>query len=291
MPFLGRTQEGGPFTSYYEALANLGAEFVRFAPWFPYPFVVVTELDPPDCNATSPATNWNSTLSDGVTRDFMAAVCGEDAATGRCAHSVAAHAATMPVWLYKGAYPVPPGALNPDPWEYNTFDAYNRGSELVDESCADMAGYVGRYVEHYTRGGHHDSCGHWHGGGFTYNWSFVSILNEDEHGTGGQRYTRCFDAIRAVVEKLSPGVALAGPEEALGRAPPPPSAPAPAAAAPPPRAGALPGGVHSLLPRPGEPRGRARASHPLQPLCEPSKIRTPNLLRGRLPITARESGD
>jgi hypothetical protein len=142
MPFLARTEEGGPFNSYYEALANLGAEFVRFAPWFPYPYVVVTELDPPDCNATHPATNWNSTLSDGVNRDFMAAVCGEGAQAGRCTHSVGAHAATMPVWIYKGAYPVPPGALNPDPFEYYTFDAYNRGSELVNEDCSDMAGRV-----------------------------------------------------------------------------------------------------------------------------------------------------
>jgi len=33
MPFLGRTDYGGPFNAYYEALANLGAEYVRYAPW------------------------------------------------------------------------------------------------------------------------------------------------------------------------------------------------------------------------------------------------------------------
>lgn len=33
MPFLGRTAEGGPFTGYFEALSNLGSDFVRFAPW------------------------------------------------------------------------------------------------------------------------------------------------------------------------------------------------------------------------------------------------------------------
>jgi hypothetical protein len=86
----------------------------------------------------------------------------------------------------------------------------------VNETCADMAGYVGRLVEHYTQGGHHDSCGHWHGGGFTYNWDFISILNENEHNTGGTRYTICFDAIRAVVENtLNSSVRLAGPEEVL----------------------------------------------------------------------------
>ncbi len=29
MPFLGRTDYGGPFNSYYQSLANLGSEFVR----------------------------------------------------------------------------------------------------------------------------------------------------------------------------------------------------------------------------------------------------------------------
>ncbi len=29
---VGRTQEGGSFNAYYEALANLGSEFVRYAP-------------------------------------------------------------------------------------------------------------------------------------------------------------------------------------------------------------------------------------------------------------------
>jgi hypothetical protein len=29
MPFLGRTDYGGPFNAYYEALSNLGSEYVR----------------------------------------------------------------------------------------------------------------------------------------------------------------------------------------------------------------------------------------------------------------------
>ncbi len=104
MPFLGRTTYGGPFNSYYEALSNLGSEYVRwdshflshgsapcmvcndhrspaitflqvrYAPWFPNPRVVVTELTPPDCTETKPATNWNSTLFDGIMSDFMSAV-------------------------------------------------------------------------------------------------------------------------------------------------------------------------------------------------------------------------
>ena len=45
------------------------------------------ELTPPDCTATKPATNWNSTLFDGIVRDFMEAVCGEQAITGTCGES------------------------------------------------------------------------------------------------------------------------------------------------------------------------------------------------------------
>lgn len=41
-----------------------------------------------------------------------------------------------------------------------------------------MAAYMGRLVEHYTAGGHHDSCGHWHPSGFFYNWTILSVLNE-----------------------------------------------------------------------------------------------------------------
>ena len=72
MPFLGRTSYGGSFDAYFEALSGLGASYVRFAPWFPNPRVVVTELFPSDCTPSKPATNWNSTLFDGVMRECAA---------------------------------------------------------------------------------------------------------------------------------------------------------------------------------------------------------------------------
>ena len=216
MPFLGRTSEGGPFNAYAEALGNLGAEYVRFSPWYPYPRVVVPELDPPDCTPTNPATNWNSTLFDQIVSDFMLAVCGPGAAHNySCTHSVAQQLSTMPAWVYKGAYPLPAGTVPLDPWEYKSFAGYNVGHELVDETCEPMADYVARIVEHYTRGGHHDTCGHWHPSGFHYSWSVLSVLNENEHGTGQERYTRCFDAIRAAVEKVNSDIRLAGPETVM----------------------------------------------------------------------------
>ena len=216
MPFLGRTSEGGPFDAYFEAMRNLGSDYVRYAPWYPYPHVVVTEMDPPDCTATKAATNWNSTNFDQIVSDFMLAVCGPGAAMGSCEHSVAQQLSTMPSWLYKGGYPIPAGVIPDDPWQFKKFSAYNIGTELVDETCVDMAKYMARLVGHYTQGGHNDTCGHWHPSGFFYNWTVLSVLNENEHNTGGVRYTTCFDAIREEVEKINTQITLAGPEIVLG---------------------------------------------------------------------------
>ena len=138
MPFLGRTREGGPFDAYAAALQNLGAEFVRFSPWFPYPRVVVPELRPPDCTQTKPATNWNSSFLDQIMKDFMTAVCGKDAASGRCdapnapnapdapnnagqtsstssssSSSVIQQLSTMPSWMYEGGMNIDDVPSNP----------------------------------------------------------------------------------------------------------------------------------------------------------------------------------
>ena len=83
--------------------------------------------------------------------------------------------------------------------------AYNKGTTLVDESCKPLAEYVSRVVSHYTAGGHNDSCSHWHPSGLYYNWSVVSFFNENEHSMGGPRYTRCWDQLRPLIEKISPG--------------------------------------------------------------------------------------
>ncbi len=211
MPFLARgVDEGGPFAGYQKALQDLGAEFVRFSPWYPYPLVAVTELYPPDCTATKPATNWNSTLFDGIMRDFMEAVCGEDAVKGKCKFSVAQQLSTMPSWLYVNG--TDPATINEDPWRYNGFDDYNKGTELKDETCLPMAQYMARLVGWYTQGGYFDSCGHYHESNLHYNWTVLSVLNENEHNTGQERYTVCFDAIRKEVEKVNSYITLAGPE-------------------------------------------------------------------------------
>ena len=101
MPFLARVPQGGSFAGYARALSALPATQVRFAPWMAYPRVSVLELDEPDCSSTGPGSSWNSTVLDAVLADFMAAVCGPDAAKGGCraGRSVAMQLSTMPAWL------------------------------------------------------------------------------------------------------------------------------------------------------------------------------------------------
>jgi hypothetical protein len=152
MPFLGRTSYGGPFDAYFEALSQLDSEYVRFAPWFPNPRAVVTELTPSDCTATQPATNWNSSVFDAITRDMMAAVCGVSAASGACTKSVVPQLSTMPGWLYVGG--MNESELPRYVWNTtNPFSRYSAGKALVDASCGQLARYFGRVVGHYTNGG------------------------------------------------------------------------------------------------------------------------------------------
>jgi hypothetical protein len=218
MPFISRTDWGGPFQSYYTLLSGLGAEFVRFAPWFPDPRAVIPELRPPDCNTSHPATNWNSTVLDGVISDFMRAVCGANATAGACKLSVAQQLSTMPSWLYVGGY-CPSGntsCLPSNPWETrDPYNSYNQGHKLHDPSCQQMARYVARVVGWYTAGGFMDECDHWHPSDLHYQWQLLSILNEDEHFVtpdDGTAYATCYDAIVAAVATINPDITPVGPE-------------------------------------------------------------------------------
>ena len=133
-------------------------------------------------------------------------------ALGKCEHSVAIQIATSPSWVWNNG--TDPKTLPENPWVYpsGNMGAYNKGTTLVDETCKPLAEYVSRVVSHYTAGGHNDSCSHWHPSGLYYNWSVVSFYNENEHNMGGPRYTRCWDQLRPLVEKISPGTILEGPE-------------------------------------------------------------------------------
>lgn len=224
MPFLGRTDFGGLFSGYYAALQNLGAEYVRMAPWFPNSAVVTLELTPSDCTATQPAANWNSTIFDQVMRDFYAAVCGPKANEGECRLSVIQQLSTMPSWMFVNdtnkELLLPFTDTPSSRWNTSGGGAYGTQPTcsdptsgcLVDETCGQIARYFGRFVGWYTRGGYADECGHWHPSTFHFEMFGLSIWNEDEHRLGPVRYTKCYDAIVAEMAKINPGIVPVGPD-------------------------------------------------------------------------------
>src|SRR5512136_2334779 len=56
----------------FEELRKLGAEYVRYVPWLPYPRLGVAELEPPADGKTS----WDFSLIDPLTVDFLEATKG-----------------------------------------------------------------------------------------------------------------------------------------------------------------------------------------------------------------------
>ena len=113
-------------------------------------------------------------------RGCAGARCGAEAVNGACKRSVVQQLSTMPSWMFKSGYCTDGSAscLPAYPWNSTTKigGKYgNQGSELVDGSCGQVARYIGRLVGHYTAGGHHDECGHWHASGLHYQWWGLSI--------------------------------------------------------------------------------------------------------------------
>ena len=98
----------------FAALKALGADYVRYVPWLPYPKIAVAELDPP----TKDKTSWDFTYIDPVTKDFLAATEG---------HSTMINFSTIPAWMFKTDQPV---NYPEDPNQ--VFWNYTQGTELRD---------------------------------------------------------------------------------------------------------------------------------------------------------------
>jgi len=93
---------------------ELGADYVRYVPWLPYPKLGVAELEPP----TPQKTSWDFSLIDPMTKDFLAATEG---------HSPVMNFSTMPTWLFKTDKPVTyPADPNQVFWDYT------QGTEMRD---------------------------------------------------------------------------------------------------------------------------------------------------------------
>ena len=68
-----KLRQPSPFhDSSFKALKELGADYVRYVPWFPYPKLAVAELKPPARDKTF----WDFTYPDSTMQAFMEATNG-----------------------------------------------------------------------------------------------------------------------------------------------------------------------------------------------------------------------
>ena len=194
-------EHGKPLsTAAYAALKDLGADYVRYVPWLPYPRLGVAELEPP----TKDKTSWDFSQIDPMTRDFLAAQEG---------HSTVMNFSTIPQWMFKTDKPVP----YPSDPDQVTWD-YEKGTELRDPSLKELGDYYGRLVSWYVNGGFKDENGVEHKSGYHYKFPVWEVLNEveAEHNTTPELYAREYDAIVEGIRRASPdtkfmGMALAFP--------------------------------------------------------------------------------
>jgi hypothetical protein len=178
----------------FKALKDLGADYVRYVPWFPYPKLAVAELKPPADGKTS----WDFKLLDSTMEAFMAATKE---------HSVVINFSTTPAWMWKTDKPVtyPENAYQTD-WNYN------QGTELRDTTIKQLAGYYARLLSWYTKGGFTDELGQYHKSGHYYKIPYWEVLNETEaeHNMSPAFYTKVYDAIVTEMRKVDPNIKFIG---------------------------------------------------------------------------------
>ena len=186
---------GGPLgPASYRAVKDLGADYVRYVPWLPYPRLAVAELEPP----TPKGTSWDFSLIDPMTKDFLAATQG---------HPTVVNFSTIPAWLFRTDKPVAyPADPNQVAWDYT------QGTELRDPSGRELGDYYGRLVSWYVNGGFTDENGVRHVSGYHYRLPVWEVLNEPEweHATTPEQYTARYDAIVAGIRRVSPGTKFMG---------------------------------------------------------------------------------
>jgi Glycosyl hydrolases family 39 len=194
----GAKLHDGSFT----ALHALGADYVRYVPWLPYPRQAVAELKPPADGKTS----WDFSHIDPTLDDFMKATAG---------HSVILNFSTIPAWMFKTDKPV---TYPDDPNQ--VFWNYTQGTDLRDPSMKEISEYFARLLSWYTQGGFTDEFGKRHESGHHYKIAYWEVLNEIEfeHHWTPETYTRFYDAVTAAMLKVDPqlkfvALALAAPSQ------------------------------------------------------------------------------
>lgn len=172
----------------FEELRKLGADYVRYVPWMPYPKLAVAELEPPANGKTS----WDFSLIDPMTVDFLKATEG---------HPVILNFSTVPQWMFKTDKPVEyPADPDKPVWDYT------QGTELRDPSMKELGDYFARLISWYTLGGFTDEFGKRHESGHHFKIDYWEIFNEieGEHNMTPAQYTARYDAIVEAMRKVAP---------------------------------------------------------------------------------------
>lgn len=184
-----------------DALHKLGADYVRYAFWFPYPKMAVAELRPPEADETF----WDFQYMDPLVDDFLRASKG---------HSSVFSFSTIPQWMFTTPKPV----VYPDD-PHQVFWDYTQGTQLT--SVQAMADYYARLAGWYTQGGFTDELGKFHASGHHFDIRYWEVFNEidGEHDTRPQDYVDRYDAVTQAVLKVAPqmkfvALALSNPSEA-----------------------------------------------------------------------------
>ncbi len=178
----------------FAELQKLGAEYVRYVPWLPYPRLGVAELEPPGAETTS----WDFSLIDPMTIDFLEATKG---------HPVILNFSTIPAWMFRTAKPVEyPNDADEAVWNYT------QGTELRDPTGKELGEYYARLVSWYMNGGFTDELGKRHESGHRFPIAYWEVLNEPdiEHQTTPEQYTARYDAIVSAIHKVAPAMKFVG---------------------------------------------------------------------------------
>ena len=184
----------------FAELKQLGADYVRYVPWLPYPKLGVAELRPPDDRQTY----WDFSLIDPMTIDFLKATEG---------HPAILNFSTIPAWMFKTPQAVK-YPEDPDEVVWN----YTQGTELRDPSMKELGDYYARLVSWYTSGGFTDELGKKHQSGHHFKIDYWEVFNEVdfEHNTTPEQSVARYDAVVSAIRKVAPqmkfvGLALAAP--------------------------------------------------------------------------------
>ena len=188
-------QRGTPVhDNAFQSLHDLGADYVRYVPWLPYPKLGVAELEPPKDGKTF----WNFSLIDPMTIDSLEATKE---------HAIILNFSTIPQWMYKTDAPVVyPSDPNQVTW------TYEQGTELRDPSMKEVANYYARLLSWYTKGGFTDEFGNRHESGYHYSIPYWEVLNEIEfeHHMSLETYTRLYDQVVTAMRKVQPDLKFVG---------------------------------------------------------------------------------